>query len=205
MRLLNTVCLSTAMVLVLAGCAATGTTSPTPTETSGPAASKDPLALWLAQAPKPEVVACSVDKAAAPEAVARFDALSANVSTLYRRVYDDALKASSAPAADNAISAEGLGEALRDAADWKAAAQSAVTAQYQKTLQEIASQRKALTDYIEALRTDNTISNMASRLRQTHLLTQMGNDSLKLGRQLKDSEEGARLVLRRRIAATLGK
>lgn len=199
----NTLCLSTVAALALAGCASTGTTS-TPEAPAVTAEAQDPLAAWLAQAPKPAAVACSVEKADAPEAVARFDALSAEIASLYDRVYADAQKVSAAAPTELAFSAEELGS-LGDAAEWKTAAQSAVTAHYQATLREIETQRKALTAYTESLRADNAISNITSRLRQTALLVKMGDDSRKLGSQLLKTEEGARLVLKRRIAATLGK
>lgn len=203
MQFLNTFCLSTVAALALAGCASTGATS-APEASAVTAEAQDPLAAWLAQAPKPAAVACSVEKASAPEAVARFDALSAQIAALYDRVYADAQKVSAAAPTELAFSAEDLAP-LKDAAEWKTAAQNAVTAHYQATLREIEAQRKALSAYTESLRADNAISNITSRLRQTALLVQMGDDSRKLGSQLLKTEEGARLVLKRRIAATLGK
>ncbi len=201
MRILRTLCLSATLGLVVAGCATTAATESASAESASAAerAPTDSLALWLRQAPKPEVVACSVDKATAPEAVERFDALSAKVCELYRRVYDDAQKVVVAPASELALLPEGADT------DWKTSAQTAVTAHYQETLRAIEEQRKALADYTETLRADNAISNITSKLRQTALLVRAGDDSAKLGRQLRATEEGALLVLRRRIAATLGR
>lgn len=167
--------------LALAGCATTG--APSAPQGASVTAAKDPLAVWLAQAPKPEAVMCSVDRATAPEAVARFDALSAEIAALYHRVYDDARTVS---AAAPTCSTEELGR-------------------LQATLREVEAQRRALTAYAETLRSDHAISNITSQLRQTALLVRVGDDSMKLDRQLRATEEGAHLVLRYRTSAIAGK
>lgn len=202
MRALSGFCLLAILALLFTGCSATassGRTQQASILTSETAA--NPLELWLKEAPKPEVIACSVDASTAPEAVARFDALSAKISELYRRVYNDAQKVSSQPTAVVALSTNEY-HLADTGTDWKTSAQTAVTAYYQDILREIEAQQKALTDYTETLRADNTISNMTSKLRQTELLVQVGSDSVKLGRQLQAIEEGARLILRSSLLAT---
>lgn len=204
MRALSAFCLLAILALLFTGCSATASSRRTQQAsilTSETAA--NPLELWLKEAPKPEVIACSVDASTAPEAVARFDALSAKISELYRRVYNDAQKVSSQPTAVVTLSTNEYHLAdTGTGTDWKTSAQTAVTAYYQDILREIETQQKALTDYTETLRADNTISNMTSKLRQTELLVQVGSDSVKLGCQLQAIEEGARLILRSSLLAT---
>lgn len=158
---------------------------------AGAAPQVDFVAQWLAAAERPEAVACTVDAADAPEAVARFRELSARIATLYRSVYDQAQEAAPAWVAVDA-------EARRSA-------QAAVTARYQATMAEIAAAREDLAAYTEALREDESISNMTERLRRTRVLTAFGGDSTRLDAQLRDAEHGAALMLRRGLAATRGR
>lgn len=176
--------------------------APTP-----PAPQTDLLEKWLTNAPKPEVVSCSVERTKAPEAVDRFTAISEKIATIYNNVYTDAQATATAVNAGDisqdpvlARVAESL--TAQNATDWKANAQAAVIANYQNCIKEIDTQKKQLSDYIASLRTDGSITNLTDRV---EILGRIGKDSVVLSRQLKDAAEGATAVRVRRIATALGK
>ena len=170
------------------GCAASRPETPAPNHLAA-----DPLAAWLEAAERPSPVVCSVKAADAPEAVARFEAISARVAALYGAVYEAAAEAGPLPGAAHAGETQG---------EWKAAAQAAVTARYQATMAEIAAVRRELDAYTETLRVDDSISNITESLRHTRILTAFGNDSTRLDAQLRAAERGAALMLREGLAAT---
>ena len=146
---------------------------------------------WLAAAEAPSPVVCTVRPAEAPEAVARFEAISARAAALYRGVYETAARAETVPVGGAA-----------DGEGWRASAQAAVTARYQATMAEIAAVRAELDAYTETLRADDSISNITESLRHTRVLTAFGNDSTRVDAQLRAAERGATLMLREGLAET---
>lgn len=158
------------------------------------------LAAWLERAPSTAPIVCSVDRTLAPESVAMFEQISAKVSALYARVYEEVRAVSTTefkPLA-NTLSTSTVG--AQD--EGRARRQATITANYQATLQEIEQHRKELTRYTEALRTEPSIAGFASRIQQTIILTQFGRNAFQLGEQLKAAGEGAVLVLQQRLNAT---
>ena len=200
--------------LMVAGCASQKSDSAlVPTQeaaaTAETAAAENPISLWLAEAPAPAQVPCSVQPEVAPDAVERFNALSERIFTLYQSVYNDVKQVS-----ENGAQKFDLAGAMTSATDamaagtgteWRSAAQAAITAHYQATMRELEAQSKALTTYIDTLKSDTSISNMVNRVQQNVVCLKLGSDSAKLSKQLKDSGKGASLVLQRRIEATLEK
>lgn len=161
-----------------------------------------PLEVWLAEAPKPEKVACSVTESTAPTAVEEFNTLSERIYTLYQQVYDDAQTASTheevAPAALDMATEEGR-------TVWRTQAQAAITANYQSAVQAIEAQKKDLAVYTENLRSDASITNIENRVQQQMAIGQICKDSLRLGEQLTSAGKGASLILQQRIETTLEK
>lgn len=160
------------------------------------------MSSWLSRAPSPAPIACSVARDLAPAPVENFEKIAAKVSEIYTRIHEEVQRVSAGEvlcdpvnAATAALSApETVSREMR---------QAAVTATYQSVLQEIETQRKLLSDYTEALRTDASIAGFSSRIQQTLILTRFGRDAYRLGEQLKAAGEGAALVLQQRLNATL--
>lgn len=158
------------------------------------------LTAWLERAPSTAPIVCSVDRTLAPESVAMFEQISAKISALYARVYEEVRSAS---VAGVTLPSNTLQTATPDAQDGSRARQQAtITANYQATLQEIEQHRKELTRYTDALRAEPSIAGFASRIQQTIILTQFGRNAFQLGEQLKAAGEGAILVLQQRLNAT---
>ncbi len=166
--------------------AATPSTAPT-------RAIDTPITRWLAQAPRPAVIASSITPDQAPDAVQHFQSISAKVAAMYRKIYEDIQVASTEeqPANCSMQLSEGSSKA-----------QQAITTWYQQMVAEIAQQKRELKAYTETLRQDNTISNITDSLTQTSLLVQIGNDSHALSQQLKSTEEGVRLLYNHRLHST---
>lgn len=160
-----------------------------------------PLEVWLAEAPKPEKVACSVTESTAPTAVEEFNTLSNQIYTLYQQIYDDAQTVSSHGVAPTALDV--VTEEERTA--WRTQAQAAITANYQSAVQAIEAQRKGLAVYTENLRSDASITNITNRVQQQMAIGQICKDSLRLGEQLTSAGKGASLILQQRIETTLEK
>ena len=218
MRTRSLTVLALSLLFAASGCVSTGSSGSDASQKT----SAEALALWLEAAPQPTVVACSVDAKTAPNAVEQFNAMSKTVAAIYGRVYAEAAEAAAAqPAAPTEITMDAALEAAStaldaaanslangnqaDTPDWRATAQNAVTAQYQQIIQEINAQSAAVAAFSADLRNDPSIANMTNKISQTLVLGQIGRDSAKLGAQLKQAEEGARLAMRRRIDLTLGK
>lgn len=192
-------------------------TSETVTEVAAtPVVRSDELVAWLAEAPQPAVVTCSVERETAPDAVDRFNALSERIGGLYATVYQEAQSAAAATAVGDMALDDVLSKVAAQmtgpegaSTDWKTTAQAAVIANYQATMKEIDTCGKQLTDYTESLREDSSISNLTSRLEQSQskvkVLFQLGKDSTELGRQLKETCDGVSAIRSRRMATALGK
>lgn len=158
------------------------------------------LTAWLERAPSTAPIVCSVDRTLAPESVAMFEQISAKISALYARIYEEVRAVS---VAGVQLPADTLNTSSPKAQDGSRARQQAtITANYQATLQEIEQHRKELTRYTDALRTEPSIAGFASRIQQTIILTQFGRNAFQLGEQLKAAGEGAILVLQQRLNAT---
>ena len=172
---------------LLGGCAAAERPQPPPAPAEVPAADT-PLDRWLAQAHVPSAIACAVAPAAAPDAVARFRALSERVDTLYRVIYEDAHRVA---AGSMPVPEAPAGE------DWRPAVQAAITAKYQLAMANIEAIRKDLSAYTDTLADDATLTNSVQR---TRLLTQFGQGASRLGARLDEAAEAARLMLRQGLS-----
>lgn len=172
---------------LLGGCAAAERPQPPPVPAEVPAADT-PLDRWLAQAHVPSAIACAVAPDEAPDAVARFRALSERVDTLYRVIYEDAHRV-----ADGSmpVPEAPAGE------DWRPAVQAAITAKYQLAMANIEAIRKDLSAYTDTLADDATLTNSVQR---TRLLTQFGQGASRLGARLDEAAEAARLMLRQGLS-----
>lgn len=162
------------------------------------------LMFWLNRAPSTAPVACTVDRTLAPESVAQFEQISAKVSALYARVYDEVRAASAVEMKTPVETLATSGLDLQPDAG-RARQQAVITANYQATLQEIEQYRKELSRYTDALRTEPAIAGFSSRIQQTIVLTQFGRNAYQLGEQLKAAGEGAALILQQRLNATQDK
>lgn len=162
------------------------------------------LTLWLNRAPSTAPVTCSVDRTLAPESVALFEQISAKISALYARVYDEVRAASTI---EMKTPMDTVSTATPDVESdvSRARQQAAITANYQATLQEIEQHRKELSRYTDALRTEPAIAGFSSRIQQTIILTQFGRNVYQLGEQLKAAGEGAALILQQRLNTTQDK
>lgn len=156
---------------------------------------------WLNRAPAVTPVACTVERTLAPEAVANFERISAEVATIYSRVHAEAQAVSTEVVSVGAEAPDSTTGVSQDVMS-REAQQAEVTATYQETLQEIEACRKALTHYTESLRLDGAIAGFSSRIQQTLILAQFGRDAYQLGEQLKAAGEGAVLILQQRLNET---
>lgn len=187
--------------LSLAGCAAPvqEAAAPKPVATPAPAPlapqTRQPTLLdrWVAEARTPSAVTCDVDPNEAPNAVARFQALSARVTALYRTIYDDAKRV-----ADGTMPAPEPVPGI----DWRTTAQTYITSRYQAAVGDIESARKDLAAYVEAIGDDDAITNSVQR---TRLRMRLGQGAARLETLLDDAARAATLMREQGLADTSAK
>lgn len=167
------------------------------------------LKKWLAAAPIPSQVQCSVSRKEVPEAVERFDRLAMHSAQLYTFVYEDAHSAMAAVTAGDLMKdpvVAKVAESLATSGEtWKTAAQASIVEQYQQTVSDLEGLRKEAMSFTDSLKTDATLVNLQNTAERVRLLISFGNDSMRLMKQVQQSMEGASVVRKRRIAAILGK
>jgi len=152
-----------------------------------------PVERWVASAPKPEAVSSSLDGATAPEAVATFNALSENVSRVYKEVYDG-VRTLQIEEGEGALP-------LSDVA--RASAQAGITNDYRRLVQEIAVQRQALSAWLRQLQDGAEVAHLPSREQQLRFRVHVGQDAQELARRLQLASAGATLLQEARFNATL--
>ncbi len=152
-----------------------------------------PVERWVASAPKPEAVPSSLDGATAPEAVAAFNALSADVTRVYKEVYDGVRTL-------QIQEGEG-GKTLSDVA--RASAQQGITNDYRRLVQEIAVQRQALSAWLRQLQDGAEVAHLPSREQQLRFRVHVGQDAQELANRLQLASAGATLLQEARFDATL--
>ncbi len=140
------------------------------------------LERWIAEARTPSAVECGLDPAEAPNAVARFTALSERVSTLYKTIYEDAKRVANGTTPTPSVPP---GE------DWRPPVQAAITARHQAALRDIDSARKDLVHYVDTLGDDDAITN---NLQRTRLRTQLGQGTTRLEDLLNAADRAATLM-----------
>ncbi len=184
--------------LLMTGCAAKNASS-TQEATTAPTT----LASWLAQAPTPQTVQCSVAESVAPDAVAKFNAISEKVASIYSTVYTYAGSEKSEvtlPSVDAATVTEAVQAALTsDSGDLGTTVRATVTETYQSTMAEIEAQQKSITDYISSLRSNASIEAISDPLQKTATLFQLGSNVKALEEQLAEAAQGASLILREAV------
>ncbi len=164
------------------------------------------VAEWLTQAPAPTMVLCSVDSTIAPEAVSKFNAISSKVASIYSAVHayaqEDKDVSVDVPQLDAATIDAAINTALT-AEDGAVSAgiQDAITTKFQSTIAEVEAQQKAINDYIQSLRTSESIMNITNPVQKTTTLMQLGSDVKLLEEQLAAAAKGASLILRERVDA----
>lgn len=173
---------------LLGGCAAAERGAQPPPAPAVDVSAATPLDRWLAQACVPSAIVCAVEPKEAPDAVARFQALSERVDALYRVIYEDAHRV-----ADGSMP---VPEAPAGK-DWRPTVQAAITAKYQAAMVDIEAIRKDLSAYTDTLADDATLTNSVQR---TRLLTQFGQGASRLGARLDEAAEAARLMLRQGLS-----
>lgn len=173
--------------VLLAGCstpiqqvlAPKETSTPTPTvKQSAPTL----LERWITEASTPSTVDCGIDPAEAPNAVARFMALSERVSTIYKTIYEDAKRV-----ADGTMPTP----EVQPGEDWRPSVQAAITARYQAAMRDIDAARKDLDLYVDTLGDDDAITN---NLQRTRLRTQLGQGATRLEALLNAADRAATLM-----------
>ena len=173
--------------VLLAGCATPiqQVLAPKETETATPTVKQSAPTLlerWIAEASTPSTVDCGIDPAEAPNAVARFMALSERVSTIYKTIYEDAKRV-----ADGTMPTPDV----QPGEDWRPSVQAAITARYQAAMRDIDSARKDLDLYVDTLGDDDAITN---NLQRTRLRTQLGQGATRLEALLNAADRAATLM-----------
>ncbi|MBR6803162.1 MAG: hypothetical protein IKM62_05030 [Kiritimatiellae bacterium] len=167
------------------------------------------LKKWLADAPVPAQVQCSVSSREVPEAVARFNQLAVHSAQLYTLVYEDAHSAMDAVNAGDLskdpVLAKVAGMLNSPEKDWKTVAQTQVVDQYQQIRMSLEGLNKEAMAFTDTLKTDATLATLQNTAERTRLLISFGNDSMRLMKQVQQSMEGAMVVRKRRMATILGK
>lgn len=170
-----------------AGCATSiqQVLTPKETETAAPAVKQSAPTLlerWITEASTPSTVDCGIDPDEAPNAVARFMALSERVSTIYKTIYEDAKRV-----ADGTMPTP----AVQPGEDWRPSVQAAITARYQAAMRDIDAARKDLDLYVDTLGDDDAITN---NLQRTRLRTQLGQGATRLEALLNAADRAATLM-----------
>ena len=151
--------------------------APKETETATPTVKQSAPTLlerWIAEASTPSTVDCGIDPAEAPNAVARFMALSERVSTIYKTIYEDAKRV-----ADGTMPTPDV----QPGEDWRPSVQAAITARYQAAMRDI--------DSADTLGDDDAITN---NLQRTRLRTQLGQGATRLEALLNAADRAATLM-----------
>ena len=155
------------------------------TETAAPAVKQSAPTLlerWITEASTPSTVDCGIDPDEAPNAVARFMALSERISTIYKTIYEDAKRV-----ADGTMPTP----AVQPGEDWRPSVQAAITARYQAAMRDIDAARKDLDLYVDTLGDDDAITN---NLQRTRLRTQLGQGATRLEALLNAADRAATLM-----------
>lgn len=155
------------------------------TETATPTVKQSAPTLlerWITEASTPSTVDCGIDPDEAPNAVARFMALSERVSTIYKTIYEDAKRV-----ADGTMPTP----AVQPGEDWRPSVQAAITARYQAAMRDIDAARKDLDLYVDTLGDDDAITN---NLQRTRLRTQLGQGATRLEALLNAADRAATLM-----------
>ena len=155
------------------------------TETAAPAVKQSAPTLlerWITEASTPSTVDCGIDPDEAPNAVARFMALSERISTIYKTIYEDAKRV-----ADGTMPTPDV----QPGEDWRPSVQAAITARYQAAMRDIDAARKDLDLYVDTLGDDDAITN---NLQRTRLRTQLGQGATRLEALLNAADRAATLM-----------
>ncbi len=155
------------------------------TETATPTVKRSAPTLlerWITEASTPSTVDCGIDPDEAPNAVARFMALSERISTIYKTIYEDAKRV-----ADGTMPTP----AVQPGEDWRPSVQAAITARYQAAMRDIDAARKDLDLYVDTLGDDDAITN---NLQRTRLRTQLGQGATRLEALLNAADRAATLM-----------
>lgn len=140
------------------------------------------LERWIAEASTPSAIDCGIEPDEAPNAVARFMALSERVSTIYKTIYEDAKRV-----ADGTMPTPDV----QPGEDWRPSVQAAITARYQAAMRDIDAARKDLDLYVDTLGDDDAITN---NLQRTRLRTQLGQGATRLEALLNAADRAATLM-----------
>ena len=159
--------------------------TPKETETATPTVKQSAPTLlerWITEASTPSTVDCGIDPDEAPNAVARFMALSERISTIYKTIYEDAKRV-----ADGTMPTPDV----QPGEDWRPSVQAAITARYQAAMRDIDAARKDLDLYVDTLGDDDAITN---NLQRTRLRTQLGQGATRLEALLNAADRAATLM-----------
>ncbi len=164
------------------------------------------VAEWLKRAPNPIQMVCSLNVSEAPKAVSAFNSIAENVAKIYRKVYVYANEVHTNPQALPEGDAQKVAKLAQESNSkvWREEVQTLLTTRYQVLLKDIQTQERAIVDYTSNLRDDESIAAIEDPAKRTATLLRIGSDLQHLEEQLSAASEGASLVMRERLAMTLG-
>ena len=149
------------------------------------------LQRWVSGAAEPRIVTCEIDPSVAPDVAARFTALAKRVHEIYAAIYADAGRVAEGGMPKIDLPA-GTG-------DWRAAAQSAITARYQEAMCEIEDARKDLSAFVDTLGDYASITN---NVQSTTLRKSLGQGTTQLETLLDAAAVAAKLMREQCLANT---